>query len=66
MFIYSVVTEPIPVEIPYDSWEEIPEDAWNDIDRMALDELRWEVANNDWYPLRHYRDEEEAREVLGE
>ena len=65
MIIYSIVTDIIPLEVPYNSWEEIPEDAWNDIDKAALEELRHTVAINDEYLFRHYKYEEDAMDQLG-
>lgn len=65
MIIYTIVADAIPVEIPYDSWENIPEEAWNQIDQIALDTIREEMRINTWYPLRHYKNEEDAKDQLG-
>lgn len=68
MIIYTIVTEPVPVEVPYDSWKDIDDkDGWQEVDRLAKETLLWELENNEPYCFfRHYENMEDAQDAIGE
>ena len=63
MKIYSVAKVVIETEVPEDDWSKID---FTEADKIAHENLRWMCEHNDWLPMIHFKNEEDAQDYIGE